>query len=74
MFVIKNQGVIKEVNKPPPGYGEGDIKYLNLPIFEQKYPGDIDDFQPTVEKLWPGNIIKAGSKSLEFVEIIKKES
>jgi len=45
VFIIKNLGVLRQHNKPPPGYkGDRDPINLNLPIFKQRNPWDIWNF------------------------------
>lgn len=69
VFVIKNEGVIRETNPAPEGRNASLIWNLNLPVFRPRYEGDIDNFQPNFRQLWPGNSIHAGTKTLTFVEI-----
>jgi hypothetical protein len=71
VFLIKDLGVVREENKAPDGVNASEIWNLNLPVFLPRYKGDIDNFQPNFRQLWPGNSIKAGTKTLTFVEIQK---
>jgi hypothetical protein len=69
--MIKDLGVVREKNKASTiqGVNASAIWNLNLPVFLPRYEGDIDNFQPNFRQLWPGNSIKAGTKTLTFVEI-----
>lgn len=69
VFIVKDEGVIREENAAPDGRNASVIWNLNLPVFLPRYEGDIDNFQPNFRQLWPGNSIKAGTKTLTFVEI-----
>jgi hypothetical protein len=71
VFMVKDLGVIRDENPAPEGVNATTIWNLNLPVFLPRYKGDIDNFQPNFRQLWPGNSIKAGSKTLTFVEIQK---
>jgi hypothetical protein len=71
VFILKNEGTIRETNPAPDGVNASLIWNLNLPVFLPRYEGDIDNFQPNFRQLWPGNSIQAGTKTLTFVEIQK---
>lgn len=48
VFVLKDLGVIRKKNLPPPDFkfAANRIWNLNLPIFLPRFYGDIDHFQP----------------------------
>jgi hypothetical protein len=76
VFIMTDKGTIREKNQPPRGFPfpASFIWNLNLPVFLPRYKGDVDHFQPNFKQMWPGNKIVAGSKTLQFIEIIKTKS
>lgn len=74
-FVIRNLGVLRKKNHPPAEY-KGDperVWNLNLPLFLQKEGWEIDVFQSNYRRgVRPGSMIKAGNKTLKFVQVVKR--
>ena len=69
VYIVKNLGIIHDINKPPANYkGVSPIWNLNLPIFVQKEGWEINVFQSNYKKYTkPGATIIAGTKSLTFL-------
>jgi hypothetical protein len=44
VFVVKNSGVIRQKNLPPPNYHGGPIWNLNLPLYLQKEAWEINNY------------------------------
>jgi len=72
IFIVKGLGVIREKNKPPPGYVGLEIRNLNVPIYLLKNGYEVDNFQSNFKKLKNYlSKIRVGKKTLQFMEIIK---
>jgi len=57
---------------PPKGYVGMEIRNLNLPIYLLTEGWEVDNFQSNFKRLKPYlSKIKAGKKSLQFMEIVK---
>ena len=78
VFIITGQGVIRKKNPVPDNYPysyerEPRIWNLNLPVFLPKNGWEINNFQQNFLTLLPNATITAGSKSLQFLEIVPKK-
>jgi len=76
--LIENKGVLRVKNRMPSWYKSRILPWnLNLPLYLQKHPWDIYNFQSNFRKLQPKkDKIKAGKKTLKFLgikEIAKKD-
>jgi len=78
LFVIKGQGIVRPKNTVPENYQfkylpEPRIWNLNLPIFLPRNGWEISNYQQDYLTLLPNATIKAGTKSLKFLEIVPKK-
>lgn len=78
VFIITGQGVIRKKNPVPDNYPFKDEKEpkiwnLNLPVFLPKNGWEINNFQQNFLTLLPNATITAGTKSLQFLEIVPKK-
>lgn len=72
IFLVKGLGVIRDKQKPPPGYIGPEIRNLNLPIYLLKQGWEVNNFQSNFRRLKNYlSKIKVGQKSLQFLEVIK---
>jgi hypothetical protein len=71
VFLIENKGVLRKRNKMPSWWKLKTVPFnLNLPVYLQKHPWDIYNFQSNFRKLQPKkDKIKAGKKTLKFLGI-----
>lgn len=71
VFLIENKGVLRKKNRMPSWWKSKTVPWnLNLPLYLQKHPWDIYNFQSNFRKLQPKkDKIKAGKKTLKFLGI-----
>ena len=77
VFLVKGLGVLRKPNPVPYNYqfkfqDPPRIWNLNLPVFLPKNGWEINNFQQNFLTLVPNMTITSGTKSLQFLEIVKK--